>query len=191
VAPLGVGAEVPRLVVAAPVTFTERWFCEESQSALEGLYRTVADLDGAVIEVGSWEGRSTLALSKACYPHTLHAVDTWEGSPGEISATLAADRDVHATFVDNMRRLSKGNVEPHRMGWREFFASWDQPIRLLFIDAEHSYVEVRDNIEAALPLMVPGGIVCGDDNHHPPIQRAIIDVFGDAMLTATLWWVRC
>ena len=35
--------------------------------------------------------------------------------------------------------------------------------------------------------MVAGGILCGDDIHHPPIIRAIIDVFGDAEVVGTLW----
>ena len=170
--------------------YTENWFGEESCEALANLYRLVDDLDGDIIEVGSWEGRSTTALANACHPAVVHAVDTWEGSPGEISAALAAQRDVFAQFEKNVRDHTKGNVVAHRMGWRDYFAdpASDRPVRLVFIDAEHSYREVADNIAAVLPRMVPGGIICGDDNHHPPVQQAVVDTLGNANLIATLWW---
>ena len=170
--------------------FTEDWFGEPSRQALSDLFRLTADLEGDIIEVGSWEGRSTSVLAKACHPAVVHAVDTWKGSPGEISSALAAQRDVFSTFLANIGTYTDGNVEVHRMGWREFFAdpAFERPIRFLFIDAEHTYTEVRDNIAAALPRMVPGGIICGDDNHHPPVQSAVIDELGDAQLAATLWW---
>lgn len=175
------------------MTFREEWFGTHSQQALVQLYERVADLTGAVVEVGCWEGRSTVALANACHPETLHAVDTWRGSPGEISAKLAEERDVHATFLDNIAELTNGNVTPHRMGWRDYFAlnhCQSTPIKFLHIDAEHSYEEVRDNITAALSLMVRGGIICGDDNHHPPVQQAVVDTLGDAGVMATLWyWV--
>jgi hypothetical protein len=74
------------------------------------------------------------------------------------------------------------------MDWREYFRLNRDPIRFLHIDAEHTYENVRDNIEAALPLMVPNGIVCGDDVHHPPVQRAVLEHFPEAQVSATLWW---
>jgi predicted O-methyltransferase YrrM len=59
---------------------------------------------------------------------------------------------------------------------------------LVFIDAEHTYEEVRDTIEAFRPLMAPGGIICGDDVHHPPIVRAVVDTLGsDVTVDASLW----
>ena len=169
--------------------FGEAWFPPASQKALGDLYDRTAGLEGDVVEVGCWTGRSTVALANACYPSVVHAVDTWNGSPGEISHDLAAERDVFSEFLSNIGRFTTGNVVPHVMGWREYLPT-SGPIRFLHIDAEHSYVEVKDNIEAALPLMVPGGVICGDDQHHPPVQRAVIDTLGDANVVATLWWVQ-
>lgn len=171
------------------MTFREEWFGTHSQQALAVLAAGVAHLDGDIIEVGCWEGRSTVALANAVHPDTVHAVDTWNGSPGEISADLAAGRDVHAQFLDNIAELTDGNVEPHRMGWRDFLAGQTNPVKFIHIDAEHTYTEVRDNIEAVRPLMVPGGIICGDDNHHPPVRAAVLDTLGDdARVVATLWY---
>jgi hypothetical protein len=179
---------VPRQLVPAPVSFTEEWFGEASQQTLAELYELVVGLRGHIVEIGCWEGRSTCALANACSPHVVRAVDTWQGSPGEISEQLAAERDVYATFLENVAALTTGNVRPFRMSWRDYFAERAGPIRFLHIDATHTYEEVRDNILAALPHMVPGAVICGDDAHHPPVQRAVIETLGrDVKVKATLW----
>lgn len=142
------------------------------------------------MEVGCWTGRSTLALANEVAPEWVYAIDTWQGSAGEPSADLAAERDVFAEFLENIRELGKGNIAPMRMDWREWFDRNRQQIRFLHIDAEHSYVEVHDNILAALPRLSPGAIICGDDAHHPPVIKAVEDTIGVPSITATLWWKR-
>ena len=175
------------------MTFTEEWFGQASQDVLAGFGRHVADIPGLIIEIGSWEGRSTCALANAVHPRTVHAVDTWAGSPGELSANLAAQRDIFGTWQTNVKVLTAGNVEAHRMGWREYLPTVTEQIALAFIDAEHTYTEVRDNVLALIPLMAPGGVICGDDIHHPPVQQALREVFDPAKvyMKATVWsWVR-
>lgn len=174
-----------------PPRFTEDWFSTESQRMLAELATSTDGIEGDVIEVGSWEGRSTIALANAVAPTTVHAVDTWAGCTSDDSGALAAQRDVFATFSRNVADLTAGNVEPHRMGWREFFVDRQAPIRFLFIDAEHTYDEVRDNIVAALDHLTPGAVLCGDDATHPPVAAAVYDTLGgQAEFTGALWHWR-
>lgn len=168
--------------------FDEDWFGAASCKAIQHLVSQTRGLDGRVVEVGSWQGKSTIHIAQGCYPEPVHAVDTWDGSPGEISADLAGERDVFAEFTENIAELTRGNVETHQMGWREYFAEDRGPVRFIHIDAEHTYREVFDNIAEVLPLMVAGGIVCGDDVHHPPIVQAVTEHFGsDWRREASLW----
>lgn len=170
------------------MTFTEEWFSEAACECLATLARHTDGVPGLVVEIGSWEGRSTLALADAVAPAIVHAVDTWNGSPGEISAELAAQRDVFATFLANTEGR---NVEPHRMDWRWYVEQTTAPFRFVFVDAEHSYEEVRDTIRAVLPRMSPGGILCGDDNHYPPVKKAVIECLGPhTPVVASLWYCR-
>jgi hypothetical protein len=136
-------------------TFHEDWFSDASCEALANLAQQTNHLPGIVLELGSWEGRSTVALAAAVKPAVVRAVDTWRGSEGEISELLAQERDVFATFQANTNGL---NVQPYRMDWREYFAVHPERIRLAFVDALHTYEEVRDQIATIVPLMVPGGI---------------------------------
>jgi predicted O-methyltransferase YrrM len=168
--------------------FTEEWFCQASQDALAELVRIVEPLDGLLIEVGAWEGRSTVAMANAAYPRLLHSCDTWRGSESEISGPLAAQRDVHAQWLVNIAAMTDGNVVEHHCNWRDWLPTVTEPVALAFIDAEHSYVEVRDNLRALVPLMLPGGIICGDDAHHGPVQEALTEVLGTMIFcTATVW----
>jgi len=168
--------------------FHEEWFSDASQAVLANLVQAVADVPGVLVEFGSWEGRSTCAMARAAYPRPVLAVDTWEGSPGEISAKLAAQRNVFAQFQANVRQWTRGNVKPYVMGWREFVAFNEFPIALAFIDAEHTYREVFDNITAVLEHIQPGGVICGDDAHHPPVVQAVTECFGsDVHYEASLW----
>ena len=170
--------------------FHEEWFGELSQDRLAQLGRDVELVDGIIIEIGSWEGRSTCVLANAIRPRPVIAVDTWKGSPGEVSAELAVGRDVYGQFITNVKVLTGGNVVPVRKGWREFVPTISDPVALCFIDAEHTYEEVRDNIKAILPLMAPGGIICGDDAGHLPVREAVLECLSpadDILVLGNVW----
>jgi len=173
--------------------FTEEWFGAASQDELRRLAAKIADVDGLVVEIGSWEGRSTCALANAVWPRTVHAVDTWQGSAGEISEQLATGRDVFAQWSANIAAYTMGSVIPHRMGWREFLPLIDVPVAFAFIDAEHTYAEVFDNIVGLLPLLADGAVLCGDDQHHRPVREAVLAALpaDEVMVCATVWsWTK-
>jgi len=175
------------------MSFTEEWFDTISQDRLAELGRLVEPIEGLIIEIGSWEGRSTCVLANAVRPRPMLAIDTWEGSPGEISAELAAERDVYATWRANVKLLTGGNVAPVKSGWREFVPRIQDPVALCFIDAEHTYREVYDNIEAILPHLAVGGVLCGDDAGHPPVREAIAELLPleDVYVKGNVWsWVK-
>lgn len=183
---------VPPAVVPG---FHEDWFSPASCDALAALVERVANVPGLIVEFGSWEGRSTCALANAAYPRTVDAVDTWAGSPGEVSSKLASLRDVFGQWQANVKHYTRGNVVPYVMDWRDYCGDElgdGDAIALAFIDATHTYEEVRAHVSALLPFMAEGGILCGDDVHHPPIRQALAHTLGDRWQTAaSLWWASC
>ena len=104
------------------MNFTEDWFGAPSCKAVQRLVAQTQGLGGRAIEVGCWAGTSTVDIAQGCSPAKVQAVATWEGAPGAISPELAAERDVFATFNENISELTRGNVETYRMGWRDYFA---------------------------------------------------------------------
>jgi beta-1,4-mannosyl-glycoprotein beta-1,4-N-acetylglucosaminyltransferase len=104
--------------------FHEDWYPDDQIFALIAAYESVRALDGAVIEIGCWEGKCTITLANACPPEPLIAVDTWTGNaaedPDHITVRLARERDVFAQFQKNVRLLTPGNVVPTRCDAHDF-----------------------------------------------------------------------
>lgn len=174
------------------MTFTEDWYSDRSCAALAELVRKVRGLFGRIVEIGCWEGKSTVTIANEAWPATVLAVDTWAGSSGEVSAELAKERDVLAQFRKNVATLTQGNVTEVRADWRDYLAADRTPVRFCHIDATHTYDEVADNIRAVWPVILPGGILCGDDAAHSPVRSAVLDILGDDinLSAGTLWWVQ-
>src|ERR1700730_4490611 len=113
-------------MAAGPGTFHEQWYADAQLHVLAQTYERLCGLAGAVVEIGCWEGRSTVALARTCYPEILIAVDTWKGNldedPNHATVQLARQRDVYATFLENMKALTHGNFKAVRQDCHEFLA---------------------------------------------------------------------
>ena len=129
------------------------WLGDEEALALYEAARSCTGR-GAIVELGSWRGRSTICL----------ALGSKEGSGVPV---VAVDRHMDKTFVDfqeNIRRAGVADlVRPVRATSDEAFADFDEPIELIFIDASHKYDDVRRDFDQWVPLVVEGGTVAMHD----------------------------
>lgn len=170
------------------VEFNEEWISVAALHELTRLVHSVQDVPGAVIEFGCWEGRSFVQIAEAAQPRPVYAVDHWQGNAGDEYTTVAAqDRDVYATFLSNTSHLS--NVKVQRMRTEDFMASWDKPIAFLHLDADHDYQPVKEQIEWALPLLSPGGVLCGDDYSHrwEGVMQAVDELLPSIYVVTCMW----
>jgi len=167
--------------------FTEQWIAQETLSRLESLTREVADVPGAIIEFGCWEGRSLTRIAAAAAPRIVHAVDHWNGNTGDITAKIVQTRDVFGKFQENIAHLN--NVQVHRESNEIFMGKWRKPIALLHLDADHNYIPVRDQIEWALPLLSKGAVLCGDDysGNWPGVVQAVDEMLPGRSVEVCMW----
>ena len=151
--------------------FHENWYTDSQITNLTHLVKQTASLSGDVIEIGCWEGKSTIALANACYPDTLICNDTWLGNIQEslvtgvehTTQTILKTRDVYSIFLQNMDAQTKRNYTVVKRDCLEWMREYRGRIKFIHIDASHEYGSVFENIQLVLPHMVPGGIICGDD----------------------------
>jgi predicted O-methyltransferase YrrM len=90
---------------------------------------------GAIVEIGSWKGRSTawLATGAKRAGGRVYAIDPHQGSREDPCANTLAE------FLDNMRKAGVSDaVEPMIMTSAEAAAVLKGPVELLFIDGDHS-----------------------------------------------------
>jgi predicted O-methyltransferase YrrM len=121
----------------------EGWLSDREALSLFHLARSLPE-PGTVVEIGSWQGKSTYCLAKGLKLGKIHAIDPFDtsGEPGSdaLYAEHAAvlPQTLIETFKRNLNReglLKK--VEIHK-GFSNQFAGEFKDIDLLFIDGDHS-----------------------------------------------------
>lgn len=120
-----------------------------------------------IIEVGTWKGQSAITMAEASGPATkIYCVDTWEGaSEFKLNEKMYGDRwstkNVYEKFISNCihhRVLDK--IEVVRAKSSEAIV----PLaKLIYIDGEHSYDGVMEDLVKYWDQVMPGGIMFGDD----------------------------
>lgn len=173
--------------------FTEDCYSETQRKDLEQAFRPVRYLDGAVVELGSWEGRSTVILANAAYPLDVFAVDTWAGNLAKGSehptVIAARNRDIFLKFACNIKHMTRNNVFPFVITSTDFLNRFRSPIKFCHIDACHDYRSVRADIEGALRLLVDGGVLCGDDLEGG-VERAVRELLPGFRTKRNFWYWR-
>ncbi|MDX1530869.1 MAG: class I SAM-dependent methyltransferase [Rhodothermales bacterium] len=122
--------------------------------------------DGAIVEIGSYRGRSTVALaigSQCGNGRPVYAVEPHEEFVGEFGAHFGpADRT--AFFKNVLRCHASETVRLINLPAETVARSWDLPIGLLWIDGDHRYEAVKKDYEMWTPHLRPGTLVCFDDS---------------------------
>jgi predicted O-methyltransferase YrrM len=132
---------------------------------------------GAIVEIGSWKGRSTawLAAGARRAGQRVFAIDPHTGSREDPHANTLDE------FLDNMQRAGVSDVvTPLVMTSVEAVRRVPEAIELLFIDGDHRFEGVRRDADLWLPRLVDGAVVMLHDvataGYHGPrrvFQRSI------------------
>lgn len=128
----------------------------------------------SIVEIGSWKGRSTLALACNC-PGMVYAVDTWEGT--EQQGDELAQHEPGWLFEEFKRNTAGCANIVNCKGPSVEVAKWPSMAGLefdmIFIDGYHAYEGVRDDILSWRPMLRDGGILCGHD-YIPPYWDGLL-----------------
>jgi predicted O-methyltransferase YrrM len=139
------------------------------------LYDTIGQ-SKAHLEIGTYCGRSLLASCSGMSPGSS-VVSVDDGSHWKITEWVLAVQQATIDLLPDhvsVKRLSMSSInaaiECSRKGLQ--FDS-------IFIDAEHFYAECKADIEAWMPLLKPGGLICGHDywTQDVGVMDAVNDVF--------------
>jgi len=121
--------------------------------------------DGTFVELGAWLGKSSSYLCDKATGQDIVIVDTWKGSPNELTTThkLATKQDIYKLFVENMGDRNYTAIKAtSKAAARKFKA---ESLDVVFIDLTHTYEAVKEDIKLWLPKVKKGGYIAGDDYH--------------------------
>lgn len=125
-----------------------------------------APASGAILEIGSFKGRSTVGLAYVARHYQLGkvvAVDP-HTSPSATDPDLRDAPSSYEDFRTNLRRAAVADVvESHRTFSTELARTWSQPLRLLWIDGDHTYPGAKADLDAFRPWLAEGAIVAFHD----------------------------
>ena len=122
--------------------------------------------DGCVVEIGSYRGRSTVALAlgaRAGNGGPVYAVDPMVEYTGPLGFQYGRG-DKTRLLLNLLLAGVAESVWLLQTTSAAAAATWSQPIALLWIDGDHSYEAVRADVESWTPFLIPGGIVAFDDS---------------------------
>lgn len=164
-----------------------------SFSELSWLAQTAAD-KSLIIEVGCYKGRSTRAIADNCNGAKVYAVDPYHGNylydDGRVFKSM--DDKIMNQFYHNLKdHLTSGKVTHHRETLDSFVKNLEEKPDFIFLDGDHRYDEVMNDIRNSLKVLSNGGILSGHDYTHkdwPGVKKAVSEIFGKVNLVDSIWW---
>lgn len=140
----------------------------------EALMKLAADCpaDQAVVELGSFKGKSTCYLATGARDGNgarVWAVDAWDLDGNETGRFGFAEPSTREVFERQLRAMRLwSRVTPIRAFAVDAATSWNgPPVGLLFVDADHQARSVRADYRAWRPHLAPGAVVVFDDYGTP------------------------
>lgn len=165
-------------------------------------------LVGEGVEVGVWRGDFALSILDRWKGRCLHLVDPWAPqTPTEYRDILnvsTAAQDANFRFTMEQLREHTGRFKVHRQLSRQAADQFaDSSLDFAYIDANHAYRTVQEDLRLWRPKIVAGGILAGHDylegTWHGTefgVRRAVQEFAAaiDAVVHVTLdpipsWWM--
>ncbi len=114
------------------------------------------------LEVGSYEGRSSVFLLKTLNNINLTCVDTFEPFHELQEKNNEKLTKIYENFLKNISDYSERvNVEKKKSDI--FFSNNTKKFKLIFIDGSHEFNDVKNDASEAFKILEKGGIIIFDD----------------------------
>ncbi len=147
------------------------WLSDDEAVSLYKLAK-VSSKKGAIVEIGSWQGKSTVWLAKS--GNKVYAIDPHIGAPEQVEQ-YGHNIQTFEKFKSNINKAGiLAMIVPIVKTSEEAFKSWfGAPISLLFIDGSHQYEDVKKDFLLWSPLVIYGGIIAFHDTPAPGPSRVL------------------
>ena len=193
----------------------------QDATALKQVIQMSIKKDMTVIEVGSWKGFSTALIAGMVkdWNGKVYAIDHWKGNTGVVHHDQAKTEDILSIFRTNMKVLKLDNVFPMVMDSADASKVFtNESADFIFIDADHRYSGIMNDLKMWLPKLKKGGVISGHDceekytnfadyklidEHceedvivgvcHAGVVKALYDTFGrdfSIIPDSSIWWKK-
>ena len=198
--------------------FVTEQISEQDAATIERLIREYCRPNMVVIELGTYTGKCALTMLPYIRQMSgkLSCVDWFRGNPGvEAEITTSYQKyNILDIFLNNIREAGYEEYVTVLIRTTDAAASMvaDEIADFIFIDADHRYSRVRNDIVNWYPKLKNGGLLCGHDfekhlEHcdykrvlekceedfvdgcHYGVIRAVCEFFPDVRREGRIWYV--
>jgi predicted O-methyltransferase YrrM len=120
---------------------------------------------GAIVEIGSWKGRSTIYLAKGSEANTGTPVTAIDPHIGSSEHQKDGAINTYEVFKENITQAKVDQlVHPIVKPSAEVAKTFDKKVEVLFIDGAHEYELVKEDLDSWLPHLLEGCKVAFHDS---------------------------
>lgn len=137
----------------------------------------------SIVEVGTWKGE-TAKIFRGLFPEAhLYLVDSWNPSPEYIAkgGPCSLKAEDYETCYQQVSKFFEKDPQVSIVRKTSLEGAKDIPegIDLIFIDADHSYEHVKQDIEIWEKKVRKGGLIAGHDfsPDFPGVMQAVEEAY--------------
>ena len=180
------------------------WFSDADARSYNELVNMIHD--GILVEVGSYQGKSIGSIIQTCKKNNISviAVDLWGNNFYDSSIRILVDHLYKVGFSVPTKRRFLANIRELGFHVEALKTSSQKASQIIgrrygkkslagvFIDAQHDYGSVLQDIFAWTPLVRDGGWIAGHDfgGEWDGVERAVNEVFQGhhKTLPSSIWY---
>jgi predicted O-methyltransferase YrrM len=153
------------------------------------LHKYASQVEGTIVEIGCFLGRSTKILCLSSPKSTIHTVEVF-GRHDASDGNLYTPEDTKTGFLENLK--DQTNWKLYHNSSANVAKTWKKKIDLIFIDGDHWYNSVITDINSWLPFMKKGGVMLFHDYEANTfeVKKAVNDRFSNVVQESGIGVVR-
>ena len=164
----------------------------ENTNSVIGLHQMIMEHfkpDFVMVEVGSFEGTSTLLFS--LFVKTVYSVDCYDYKVPETGRILAHDKlfaRAEKKFIKRTKKVSN-IIKVKKTSLEASKDFGDESLDAVYIDAEHDEGSVKSDIQAWWPKVKVGGYLSGHDMWLSHVQKLVKELNRDTFVYSDSSWI--
>jgi predicted O-methyltransferase YrrM len=189
--------------------FPESQLSDKDESAIKDvLYRKCPKVIG---ELGVWAGRTTKIFAEYAKANNakVYCIDHFNGNEGTYLNSIAIDNNIRKIFINNMQEL--GLIDYIDLiclpSIEASYKFADDYFDMFYIDADHRYSSVSNDLSVWFPKVKSGGLIGGHDfegfeyseddinkdfsgGRHNGVIKAVTEKFNNVEKISNTWWAN-
>ena len=148
-----------------------------------------SNIKGQMLEIGSYLGESTYIFLESKRFNSITCLDMWASGYDDNDSSSSKMEGIEKEFdllVENSNGIIK-KIKNSSENIDNLFEN--KSFDFIYIDGNHTYDWVKQDIEKSLTKLKNGGFIAGHDYNWPEVQKAVSDTIGsiDCFFQDTSW----